>query len=67
MKDSVTFTIEGKKYSELMSFVEEHKTCKGCSAGEKFCFSFVPTMFGNCVTVSCSCGKKIDLTDSENW
>ncbi|MHB1484252.1 MAG: hypothetical protein ACYCYI_06265 [Saccharofermentanales bacterium] len=62
-KDKVTFTIEGEQFIKLTKFVEEHKKCKGLSAGEKFNFSFIPSLLGDIVTVSCTCGKSIYLTD----
>lgn len=65
MDNQVTFTIEGEQYKKLMAFVEEHKACRGLSAGEKFCFQFIPTMFGVIASARCTCGKSIDVTDMD--
>jgi hypothetical protein len=65
MDNQVTFTIKGEQYTKLMVFVEEHKACSGLSAGEKFFFQFIPTMFGVITTVRCRCGKSIDVTDMD--
>jgi len=35
--------------------------------GGRFTYEFTPTGLGTCVWVSCLCGEKVDLTDSENW
>jgi hypothetical protein len=63
MEKNVTFKIEGEQYAKLMKFVEEHKSCRGLSAGEKFNFNFIPSLIGLITTVSCTCGKSIDLSD----
>jgi len=55
MKEKVTFLIEEKKFAKLCNFTEEHKKCPGISAGEKFCFKFVPTMLGVCPSVYSVC------------
>lgn len=63
MENKVTFTIEGEQHTKLMEFVEEHKSCRGLSAGEKFNFNFIPSLMGLITTVTCTCGKSIDLSD----
>jgi hypothetical protein len=35
--------------------------------GGKLTFHFTPTGLGNCVSVTCICGKKLDLTEYEDW
>ena len=63
MPEKTVFTIEGLQQEQLNQFVEEHRKCRCCSAGEKFYFTFIPTMLGDVVTVGCTCGKKIDLSN----
>ena len=65
MKNEVIFKICGKQYEKLTQFVEKHKKCRGCSAGEKFSFTFVPTMIGVIATVRCICGKSLDVSDMD--
>ena len=65
MDNQITFTIDGEQYTKVMAFVEEHQACRGLSAGEKFCFQFIPTMFGTIATVRCRCGKSIEVTDMD--
>jgi hypothetical protein len=30
-------------------------------------YSFTPTGLGNIIEVKCTCGKKLDLTDTDSW
>lgn len=63
MEDKTVFIIEGEQQTRLLKFVEDHKNCRCCSAREKFCFTFIPCMLGIIISVRCTCGKTIDLSD----
>lgn len=55
-----------------IEFVDHDKACRyagnrGGAIGGRFTYEFTPTTLGVVVRFSCVCGKKIDLTDYENF
>ena len=63
-----TFTMNDKEEQEWKKWYREHK-CKWKKKNKMrtFTFCFTPTGLGNSITVMCSCGKMIEVTDSEYW
>ena len=63
-----TFTMSDKEEQEFEEWYKEHK-CKWKKKNKSrwITFSFTPTGLGDSITVMCSCGKIIEITDTENW
>lgn len=56
--------------NQLKKIIEFHPNCKqkytGAIGGGEI-YSFMPTSIGDCVSYTCKCGEKIDITESDNW
>ncbi len=57
---------EKKKFDKWLK--KHNRKCTDRQEGVKFLtYMFTPTGIGNIVGIQCSCGKKVDVTDSSNW
>jgi rhodanese-related sulfurtransferase len=66
-----TFTMDEQEVRKYLSWKATHEcsrrgTYHGAIGGETT-FTFLPTSMGDCVGAICSCGKKINVTNFENW
>jgi hypothetical protein len=67
------FKLDEKQVAKLQKWLKSHdRTCefkkeKGSTIGGRLTYRFTPTGLGVISAVHCLCGKRVDLTDSENW
>lgn len=64
--DKLTFEITGEKLKKLEEFKAKHDDCLEKYpdvAGALLEYRFIPTGLGMVVTVQCSCGEELDLSD----
>lgn len=70
MNTTIQFSLDTKQTASYYEWLAEHKKqCKrkAGAIGGADTFSFIPTGLGTLVEVSCICGDKINLTDTDGW
>lgn len=61
------FELSGIEKERLDKWLKKHnKKCIDYPGGH-LTYMFTPTGIGNIVEIQCSCGKKVDVSDSSNW
>ncbi len=66
----MNFDLSDKEEETFNVWYKEHKKkCKIYKKGKHrhFTFKFTPVGIGDVIEVECSCGKKIDVTDTDCW
>lgn len=63
----MTFELTPAQEAKYEKWRTHHRCIKYFKQNRHFTFTFIPTGMGNIARVTCSCGKEIDLTDSEDW
>jgi hypothetical protein len=67
------FKLNEKQVEKLNKWLKRHdKICKfkkekGDTIGGRLTYRFTPTGLGVIAAVHCLCGKRVDLTDTDNW
>jgi hypothetical protein len=63
-----TFTLTDAQEAKYEKWCKSHR-CRAeqTTIGGKYTFHFTPTGAGETVDVTCVCGKKLELTEWENW
>ena len=61
------FALSATEKKQLNKWLKKH--LKKCTDYPKahLTYMFTPTGIGSIVEIECSCGKKVDVTDSSNW
>ena len=65
----IRFDLEGKQATKYYNWRMKHRKCssKVGAAGGANSITFTPTGLGTIVEAKCICGKKLNLTDPEEF
>ena len=62
-ENKMSFEITGSDYKKLEAFRSDHEKCLQDMTGAQYEYSFIPTGIGTFITVTCSCGEKLLLSN----
>lgn len=61
------FWVEKYESEQMCKFASKHSHCHRGAIGGAITYCFTPTSLGVIMTVKCTCGKELDITDYEGW